>query len=389
MPTTLKARRRRRRVTALVTATASACGMMIVAASPSFAAPTCYNGNERCYAITPWGSVAGTNAPSNGSNVDLDIYGCLSVGNRVTDFANWESWQLTNGDLAEASYWVEAGMTAGTVVDGGQTYIGFLQFWADSRPNGGGYNEHLGPNTGFLNRYFPVNFAWAGNGNWKVSIDGVLAGTSTANGGNSYGGEAGAEVTTKDATIAAELDNYSWITTYNATVKVNPDLFIQAPSGWFSAYSQVAPGGAYTNVTTGCGSSAAVVNAELNAHEKPITAAEAPSVLRATALKIAAMNGEANPTGVAYVAGTRTQGVALTNSAVTQDGPSYIVEMHGHFTSYRGGPIGRNGQSYDPTGNTMIVVVSTATGMVTDTSIFNSDNTNASLLSHIAEPNAL
>jgi hypothetical protein len=388
MSTSLEARRRRRRVTALVAVTASACGTMIVAASPSFAAPTCYNGNQRCYALTPWGSVAGTNAPSNGSVVDLDVYGCLSVGNEDTDFANWESWQLTNSNLGEVSYWVEAGMTAGTVVDGGVDYTGFQQFWADNRPNGGGYSEHAGP-AGFINKYFPVSFTWMGDGDWDVSVNGIYAGTSTANGGDSWGGEAGAEVTTRDATVAAELDNYAWVNTSNDTVKVNPALILDAPSGWFSAYSQVAPGGAYTNVTTGCGDSEVTMNAELNAHEKPITAAAAPAVLGATAQKIAALNGEAQPTGIAYVAGTRKQALALTNSAVAQDGPSYIIEMHGNFTSYRGGPVGRNGQSYDPTGNTMIVVVSTATGMVTDTSIFNSDNTNASLLSRIAEPKAL
>jgi hypothetical protein len=74
---------------------------------------------QRCYAIARRRSVAGTNAPSNGSNVDLDAYGCLSVANAVTDFANWESWQLSSGNLGAASYWVECGMTAGTVVDGG------------------------------------------------------------------------------------------------------------------------------------------------------------------------------------------------------------------------------------------------------------------------------
>jgi hypothetical protein len=131
------------------------------------------------------------------------------------------------------------------------------------------------------------------------------------------------------------------------------------------------------------------MNAGMRSHEKPITAAEAPAVLCATAQKIAALNGEAQPTGLAYVTGTRKQGVALTNSSVAQDGPSYIIELHGHFTSYRGGPIGRNGQRRDPTGNTMIVVVSAKTGMVTDAGIINSDDTHASLLSHIAEPNAL
>src|ERR1700722_20076661 len=95
---------------------------------------------------------------------------------------------------------------------------------------------------------------------------------------------------------------------------------------------------------------------QAHAHAKPIAAGDAPAVLRATALRIAARNGEADPTGLCYVEGTRGQGAELMNTSIAQnDDPSYIIEMHGNFTSYRGGPVTRTGESARPTGRTMFI----------------------------------
>lgn len=119
---------------------------------------------------------------------------------------------------------------------------------------------------------------------------------------------------------------------------------------------------------------------------KPIAPADAPAILRATALGVAAQNGEPNPTGLAYVAGTRHQAATLMDTSITQDDQSYIIEMHGHFTSRRGGPPSADGRPVvRPTGNTMLVVVSATTGLVTDIGITNGSRS----LSGIAEPSPL
>jgi hypothetical protein len=383
MLTSSRARLRWRRVTAVIGVAASAFGTVLVTAPSSSATSTC-NGNSSCYGLAWYGAPAGGYEPTNASGADLEV-DCLSVGDEYTDFANWEVWQTTNNNLGPISYWVEAGMTAGTVVDGSLEYTGFLQFWADNRPNGGGYHEHVGP-VGFTGRYFDVSFYWQHNLNWNVYVDDELAGTSTNNGFNSWGGEAGAEVTTRDSTIQGRLDNYQYQDPNSNWHGVSPNqTFIGAP-GWMSGY--YGPGtltGAFAYVSTGCGAAAARMNAAWQSHAKPIAPADAPAVLRATALKIAAQNGEPNPTGLAYVAGTRHQAAALMDTSVAQDDQSYIIQMHGHFTSYRQGPASSEGPGVRPTGDTMTVVVSATTGLVTDIGITNG----ARPLTSVAEPTAL
>lgn len=350
---------------------------MVAVAPSSFAGGGC---NE-CYAITTYGIRAGAKLPSNAAGVDLEV-SCLSVGDRINDFANWEAWQGTNNNISAWDYWVEEGMTAGTVWDGGQPYTGFEWFWADMRPHGGDYNEHFlgdAATGGWTN----VSFYWLGDGNWDVLIDGFVVGESTYSGDNSYGGDAGAETTTTNATVEGQLDNYQYEDPNGNWHGVKPNLEFTEPYPWFGGYA--APGsitGAYAFVNTGCGAKASRMNAAWRSHAKPISPADAPTILRATALGVAAQNGEAHPTGLAYVKGTRHQAASLMDTSVTEDDASYIIQMHGHFTSYRSG---RAGSKARPTGNTMLVVVSATTGQVTDISISNSVRS----LIDIAEPRAL
>jgi hypothetical protein len=83
-------------------------------------------------------------------------------------------------------------------------------------------------------------------------------------------------------------------------------------------------------------------------------------VLGASALNLAARNGETDPTRLCYVEGTRGQGAKLMNTSIAQhDEPSYIIEMQGRFTSYpRNEPVTWDGVSFTPTNHKMFVVVS-------------------------------
>ncbi len=85
-------------------------------------------------------------------------------------------------------------------------YTGFLQFWADSPPDRGGHNEHVGP-AGFLNKYFPILLTFEDDGNWSLHVNNVLAGASTANGADRWGGESGAETTCPWRRMRCASDN--------------------------------------------------------------------------------------------------------------------------------------------------------------------------------------
>lgn len=83
-----------------------------------------------------------------------------------------------------------------------------------------------------------------------------------------------------------------------------------------------------------------------------------------------------------YVSSTRHRAAALMGDSVTADGASYIVELHGNFVgTHAHVPLGHKA----PTGNTMVLVVSAATGQITDLSI----TERSPNLSAIATPAAL
>jgi hypothetical protein len=69
------------------------------------------------------------------------------------DELNHEMWYGTSPDDARGNYWIEVGFKDG-VTNGGSCMTDTL-FWADSRPDGGGYNEH----------YFNIGVDW---NNWEV-----------------------------------------------------------------------------------------------------------------------------------------------------------------------------------------------------------------------------
>jgi hypothetical protein len=104
-------------------------------------------------------------------------------------------------------------------------------------------------------------------------------------------------------------------------------------------------------------------------------------VLAKLARQFSALNGEPSPRDLAYIAGSRQQAATLTGASLTGDAPSYVIELHGHFTSSRGHPRGATA----PTGTTMLIVVDAETGAITDWALGNT----LTPLSAIAQPIAL
>ena len=70
------------------------------------------------------------------------------------DEVNHEMWYQLSPDDARGTYWIEVGFKDG-ITDTIFSCKTDTLFWADSRPNGGGYNEH----------YFNIGINW---NNWEV-----------------------------------------------------------------------------------------------------------------------------------------------------------------------------------------------------------------------------
>jgi len=351
---------RRRIVTRLTLATVvatSTIALDLAVATPGQAA-TC-TGGSHCYALDNYGSMVGGYAPTNAQGGDLEV-DCLSVGNRNTDFIDWEMWQPTSQNLS-GSYWVEEGMTAGTVVDGGTGHTGFEWFWADNRPNGLGYAEHYlgGASTG---NYTNVSFYWQGNANWGVYRGGSQVGTSVGTGANGWGGNAGMESTTSAATVQGNLHNYQYEDNHNVWHWVGLDITQPGSGGW----ARTSGGTGYFAATTGCGAAAKPADYA----GAPLAPTAAPAALQAIAKQEAVRNGGAAPAGVKYVTSTRKQAAALMNTQLATDEPVYVMQLSGTFVGDHAHVPQGNPK---PTGTSMIVVVSAATGKVVDMAI--SDHT--------------
>ena len=105
---------------------------------------------------------------------------------------NQTLWVASNG-ATDLGYWTEVGYIKGFACD---TTLEF--YWADNRPNGGGFNKHLVtiiPNPVVGNTY-KLWIVYVGNSDWNVNIGGSNVGDSTSNPGGSHSVQAGLETST-------------------------------------------------------------------------------------------------------------------------------------------------------------------------------------------------
>ena len=349
---------------ALVTATG------VGSASPAAALTSCsggeYSGADglyHCYEIAVFGPRFGGAAyPLNEIAADLHAP-CLKVGDVNNSELNFELWMDTNDNIG-AGTWVEEGLQAG-VSEG--LPAGWHWFWADNRPNGGGYHGHY--ISGGTTTDTQVYFKWLGNGNWNVYRAGSYIGESTFNGDWAEGGQVGAESTTNTLALQARAYNFEY---------ADPNwTWHPAPESLFDAYHGPLYGGLSSDGSTpgysgmmawggNCSSATTTIAAPA---AKPLSAAAAPSALRAIALSQAQMSGEPNPGSISFVSTTRAQADKILNTATTGDDAVYVIKMTGHFTAKNAG-LAAKGRV--PTGTTMTVTVSAATGQVTDWGITDS-----------------
>jgi hypothetical protein len=129
---------------------------MVAAGNPSAAsaAESC-DINNHCYAI------AEASGPANYGGFGDLYYNCLYMPSNG-NFANQEMWDTNSS----ATYWTEVGIKSGIGVSG--TYYTKQWFWADSRPNGGGYHEHEVAGTAPGTTELPVETTYVGNNTWDI-----------------------------------------------------------------------------------------------------------------------------------------------------------------------------------------------------------------------------
>lgn len=171
----------------------------LAGASPASACST----SDHCYNIVSW------DPSSVNGEMNATLYSnCLWATNSTwpyDNFATTEMWVFTNNSPSGA-YWIEEGMAWGYPQG-----PNFYWYWADNRPNGGGYNEHdLTSLATNYNTSYNVSIHYHGSGIWYVYRDGNLIGTSTGNPGPSQGGETGTEFTTTSVGVSGESSNLSY-----------------------------------------------------------------------------------------------------------------------------------------------------------------------------------
>ncbi len=184
--------RLRTRLIAGVLASGSIAMVGAALASPASACSV----SSHCYGIVylPGSSFLGADADDRVNNIGI------SPG---TDFENNEVWVI-NG-----SYWEEAGISKGIGQGGCSEHDSATFFWADNRPNGGGYHCHLGGGASANTDYF-VGISYNGSASWSIQ-SGSLTGTST--GGITSGSEleGGVEMTNASIDTCTSLSNLGYL----------------------------------------------------------------------------------------------------------------------------------------------------------------------------------
>jgi hypothetical protein len=186
----------------VLTATGAALGAG--AATSAQAASAC-SLSSHCYGVATWFS-----APTNLGSGGNIYFGCLYSANPSTNFTDEEMWQGTDNS-AGLGYWVELGGSYGWP-NGATRYW----FWADKRPNGGGYNAHYPGGTLSLGVYYAIEVVYQGNNRWEALGPG-WNGTSTNNPPSGKALEAGAEITDNVAHAVGNINQlYRFDTSYDA-----------------------------------------------------------------------------------------------------------------------------------------------------------------------------
>jgi hypothetical protein len=195
--------------------------------------PMAANAASRSYGVTAW--------YSSPQSIGADVAKMLVVSGNVTDYASGGFtaqvlWQGTNND-GGLNTWIEEGYTYGWDKHNILTW-----YWAQNRPNGGGYSEtQITDQTPHVGQNNDVEIVWA-LPNWDIDLNGVFE-YSVQGMVNPCCGKAmetGAELTSTSSQLS---DAHSYGLAYH-------DPVIGWVAEWTGANNWVTGGGyAYWNLT--------------------------------------------------------------------------------------------------------------------------------------------
>jgi hypothetical protein len=173
---------------AVVGVTAALCAV-VFALSTARAAYACTNIPGNNWGVAEWFNTAND---QGGGSVDTTVSATGISGASSGNHINQTLWVGTDG-ATDLQYWVELGYDKGLVDC--STDLNF--YWADNRPNGGSYHQHLITQfTPAVGTTYGLMIDYVGSSTWNVVINETRVAQSTSNPGDSYSMETGAETTT-------------------------------------------------------------------------------------------------------------------------------------------------------------------------------------------------
>lgn len=219
----------------LLVLTGSAIAVGAGAAAPAQACSL----TSHCYGVATW-----FGAPADYGSGGNIYMACMYTADPSTDFTDEELWQGTD-NATGLSYWVELGGSFGW--PNGATRF---WFWADNRPDGGGYHAHYPGGTLSLGVYYALEAFYDGGNIWSLIGPG-WTGTSTNNPPSGKSMEAGTEITNDVAHADGHINMLYRLDTSYDTVTGWSGASIQAPDPPVTSVYWVSPAHNDLDWTTG------------------------------------------------------------------------------------------------------------------------------------------
>jgi hypothetical protein len=204
-------------------------GGIVIGTAPAAPAEAC-SLSSHCYGVATWFSAPADNG--SGGNIYFD---CLYSGSPSTNFTDEELWQGTDSSSG-LSDWVELGGSYGWP-NGASRYW----FWADNRPNGGGYHAHYPGGSLSLDVYYPIEVVYDGSSKWSV-LGPSWSATSISNPPSGKALETGAEITDNTAHAVGRINSLYYFDTSDNSISGWSGATIPTPSPIVSSISWAGSG---------------------------------------------------------------------------------------------------------------------------------------------------
>lgn len=281
----------------------------------------------------------------------------MTVPNGKVDFVDNETW-VNFGPR----FWTEAGMNYGANASPRRRF-----FWADKRPNGGGYHEHYARYGPALSTAYGAKIDHSGYQRWYVSVGG-FSGISGHQPGPSSLLQAGLETTTGAADERGKQTGLAWFGTQENAEHSDWGSTSYRYQTSPASISWLTFAQSFTVAIGACSSTATTLSPSASVDINPSGGKLTPEQLRSIAYAVATENGDASPSNIQALETTRGTAVSLTAPGSEISGGDagddvFAITATGQFAALFGN---RPPDAPPPTGNALSIVVDAYTGEVLD-----------------------